>query len=145
MMNTHYHRHRFAGKRSLILTFTGLLALPLVGCGAGSGMPILQTSGIQGRATEGPISPVQIPGQPNSQTLPNAIITVQPQGGGGELARQTTDAQGNFKIALAPGAYQVVPLPPDPSSPLPRAAPQTVTVPANQFVTITVDYDTGIR
>ena len=102
-------------------------------------------SGIRGVAVEGPIMPIDQPGQTNSQPLPGAIITVQPAGGGPELARQQADAMGDFQIALDPGTYLIVPLPPQPGAPLPRGIPQEVTVPPNQVVDLTVDYDTGIR
>src|SRR5262245_17366672 len=41
--------------------------------GAGDG-----TSGIRGTVTRGPIQPVEREGQPNSEPLPNAPITVYP-------------------------------------------------------------------
>jgi hypothetical protein len=102
-------------------------------------------SGIQGVAVEGPISPVERPGVPNTRPLPYAIITVQPAGGGAEIARQQADANGQFQIPLNPGSYLIVPLPPQPGAFLPRGTPQAVTVPAGTFVNVTVQYDTGIR
>jgi Prealbumin-like fold domain len=115
-------------------------SIVLGGGGGGGG-----TSGIQGIAVEGPISPVERPGVPNTRPLAGAIITVQPAGGGQEIARQATDANGQFQIALNPGTYLIVPLPPQPGAFLPRGTPQTVTVPAGAFVNVTVQYDTGIR
>jgi hypothetical protein len=103
------------------------------------------TSGIRGVAMAGPIFPVERPGVPNTRPLANAIITVQPDGGGPEIARQLTDANGRFEIPLAPGVYRLVPLPPDPTAALPRGEPQTVTVRAGAFTEVTVNYDTGIR
>jgi len=47
--------------------------------------------------------------------LPDAIISIQPAGGGPELTRQQADAMGNFEIALAPGSYRIVPLAPQPA------------------------------
>jgi hypothetical protein len=102
-------------------------------------------SGIQGVAVEGPISPVVRPGVPDTRPLPSAIITVQPAGGGAEIARQQADANGRFQIALNPGTYLIVPLPPQPGAFFPRGTSQTVTVPAGVFVNVTVQYDTGIR
>jgi hypothetical protein len=103
------------------------------------------TSGIRGVAMAGPIFPVERPGVPNTRPLANAIITIQPDGGGAEIARQTTDANGRFEIPLAPGVYRIVPLPPDPTAALPRGEPQSVTVRAGAFTEVTVNYDTGIR
>jgi hypothetical protein len=103
------------------------------------------TSGIRGMAVEGPIAPVSRPGEPDTRVLPGAIITVQPAGGGPELARQQVDAMGNFQIELAPGTYEIVPLPPQPGSLFPRGIAQEITVGANQVVDLVVNYDTGIR
>jgi hypothetical protein len=102
-------------------------------------------SGIRGVAMAGPIFPVERPGIPNTRPLANAIITVQPDGGGAEIARQRTDANGRFEIPLAPGVYRIVPLPPDPTAILPRGEPQTVTVRDGSFTDVVVNYDTGIR
>jgi hypothetical protein len=115
-------------------------AWSIVLAGGGGG-----ASGIQGVAVEGPIAPVERPGVPNTRPLPGAIITVQPAGGGPEIARQQADASGQFQIPLAPGSYLIVPLPPPPGAFFPRGTPQTVTVPAGVFVNVTVQYDTGIR
>lgn len=119
----------------------GLLALPV---GTGGGGPGL-TSGIRGVAMAGPIFPVERPGQVNERPLPFAIITVQPAGGGPEIARQQADASGQFQIALGPGSYLIVPLPPQPGSFLPRGIPQSVVVNPGQYTQVTVHYDTGIR
>jgi hypothetical protein len=102
-------------------------------------------SGIQGVAMAGPLSPVERPGVPNSAPLPFAIITVQPAGGGPEITRQQADGNGRFQIALSPGTYLIVPLPPQPGAVFPRGQSQTVTVPPGQYVELVIQYDTGIR
>jgi hypothetical protein len=124
------------------------LALQSAQGSAGGGAvqpPPTIVSGIRGVALEGPIAPVERPGEPNSQPLPGAIITVQPAGGGPVLAQQQADATGNFQIALDPGSYLIVPLPPQPGDVFPRGTPQMVTVAPNQVADVTVNYDTGIR
>src|SRR5207302_851443 len=93
-----------------------------------AGKPPKGPSGIVGTAVVGPISPVERPGAPNNRPLPGAIITVEAAKGGGELGRATADQNGHFKIALAPGAYRIVPLPPKPGTLLPRGEPQDVRV-----------------
>jgi len=102
-------------------------------------------SGIRGVAMAGPIFPLERPGIPNTAPLPYAIITVQPAGGGPEIARQQADASGRFQITLQPGSYLIVPLPPQPGAVLPRGQSQPVTVPAGQFVDLVIHYDPGIR
>jgi hypothetical protein len=102
-------------------------------------------TGIRGVALAGPISPVERPGVPNTAPLPDALITVQPERGGPEIARGRTDRDGRFEIALPPGTYLLVPLPPQPGTRLPRGEQQTVVVPAGRFAEVVVRYDTGIR
>jgi hypothetical protein len=109
------------------------------------GGAVTTPSGIRGIAIEGPISPVVRPGIPNTRPLPYGIVTVQPAGGGSEIARQQADVNGRFQIALPPGTYLVVPLPPQPGAMFPRGQSQTVTVPQGQFVDLILQYDTGIR
>jgi hypothetical protein len=103
-------------------------------------------TGVAGTAVEGPIHPVERVGDGgNTMPLPGAIITLEPEGGGKELARTVADEQGNFEIAIAPGNYLVVPLPPDPGSVFPRGISQPVTVKPDAFTEIIAQYDTGIR
>jgi hypothetical protein len=103
-------------------------------------------SGIQGSVVAWPISPVSRPGESNTRPLAHAILTVQPAGSGEEVMRQRADAQGRFRIALAPGTYQIVALAPQPTHRGPGGGkPATVTVLAGQWVDIILYYDTGIR
>ena len=136
----------------LSLLICGWLVLALPGCGGGSGSPAANnhavidgSSGVKGMAVEGPLTPVQQPGVPSTKPLAGAIITIQPDGGGTEIARTTADGQGSFQIALAPGTYRLVPLPPQPGIPFPIGSPQTITVTTGVFLIVTVNYDTGIR
>lgn len=115
------------------------------GSGSASAPPAPLKSGIQGTAMIGPIQPVSRPGEVNARPLADAILTVQPAGGGKERGRTKTNAQGRFRLSLPAGTYLVVPLPPNPASILPFGKPQTVAVAADKYVEITVDYDSGIR
>jgi hypothetical protein len=103
------------------------------------------TSGIEGQVLLGPMCPVvQIgspcPGQPFQATIIvwNAERTT-------EIRSVTTDQEGRFHVPLVPGDYYLAPQPVEPDQPFPVPIPQNVTVPPNQFVQITVEYDTGIR
>jgi hypothetical protein len=102
-------------------------------------------SGIRGIALAGPVSPVERPGVPNARPLPGATITVRPARGGEEIAREHADQNGRFEIALEPGTYLIVPLPPQANASLPRGKTETVEVPVNRFMEVVVKYDTGIR
>jgi hypothetical protein len=103
------------------------------------------STGIRGVAMAGPIFPHEIPGVENRRPLANALLIIQAGEGGREIARQRTDANGRFQIPLPPGAYRVVPLPPDRKAALPRAAPFQVSVQQGEFAELVIDYETGIR
>lgn len=118
--------------------------LPL-GCGGGNGTNSSLLSGVQGKATKSPITPVAREGQLNEAPLPGVSIVVRGQNGV-EVARQTTDTQGDYKIGLAPGNYTVAGLPLDSGSVLPAPeSPQSVTVASDKYLTVNISYDTGIR
>ena len=133
----HFRRYGWLAIALLILSL-------LTGCGNGTGGNASVLSGVQGQATRGPITPVTQQGTPNTAPLPNVVIVVRRQDGS-EVARDTTDAAGRYKIGVTAGTYQVVGLAPNGSSlPSPPTA-QTVMVPINQYITVDVEYDTGIR
>jgi hypothetical protein len=121
--------------------FQGTFTLTIAG---GSKPPKIQ-SGIDGAALIDRGLPTIYPGEPTSMPLAGAVISIEPAGGGAEVARVTADANGLFTIALPPGQYLLVPQPPTPGSPYPRAGAQTVVVKAGQYAQVTVMYDSGIR
>lgn len=107
-------------KRSGFLTALGIIMLVLAGCGGGSSesaaVPVVGGSGVQGLVTNvvhggAPPPPGVVLPPPVPQPFPGAIITVQPQGGGPEVARAVSDAQGRYQISLSPGSFLLVPLP----------------------------------
>jgi hypothetical protein len=103
------------------------------------------TTGVEGVALLGPIAPVARPGVPNTRPLPGAIITVQSAGGGAQIARVRADSAGRFVLALPPGRYLIVGLPPKAGQALPRGIPETVVVRAGALTSVVVNYDSGIR
>ena len=89
-------------------------------------------SGIQGRATQSPVLP------PGSSPAPyQATIAIWNADRTQQVLEFTTDPHGKFRVMLPEGQYYI-----DPQGP---AEPLGVTVPANGFVAVTIDYDTGIR
>jgi len=115
------------------------LVFALIACGsAGSGDG---TSGIRGQALAGPQCPVEIEGSP-CPALPWQGTVVAMETASGDEFTVETDDQGRFRLALAPGSYEVTIS--SESSP-PFAKPQTVTVEAGTFTEIVVSVDTGIR
>jgi hypothetical protein len=123
------------GVGTFTLTFQGIISMPT---------PTQSASGISGVALAGPISPLAHPGVPNDAPLAGAIITIQPANGGPEITRVRADLFGRFKIALAPGTYRLVPLPPNPTARWPRGISETVVVKVGGFTDVVVNYDTGI-
>ena len=123
-----------------------LLACALTGCGGGGvtgSTPSALPSGIQGLAqiTTGTGTPIV--GQPPAtpQPYPGAVVSIQPAGGGTEIARATADTQGQFKLTLSPGTYLLVPVVSSTgASAAITATSQTVTVSAYQFANIVVNY-----
>jgi hypothetical protein len=97
-------------------------------------------------AVAGPTCPVvSDPPDPDCDDRPvdGAVIRVRDESGG-EVARMTTDADGNATVELAPGRYVLVPQPVE--GLMGTAAPIEVTlVEGMAGEPVTVAYDTGIR
>jgi hypothetical protein len=98
-------------------------------------------SGIQGQTLVGPTCPVARIDSPCPDRPYQATIVVLNQSGT-EVKRFDTNADGLFRVELPPGAYTLAPQSP---GRLPRAGKQTVQVTSDQFTSITITYDSGIR
>jgi hypothetical protein len=126
------------------LTMITLLLL-LAACGQAS--PVTPTptlsSGIEGNITEGPTCPGPVPmGGTQCQDRPYQA-TLQVLNSRNQVITQlNTDVDGYFKISLPPGVYIIHPLSGDP---FPHAVDQIVSVPADQYTRISIQYDTGLR
>ena len=103
--------------------------------------PAPTDSGVRGTVRIGPITPVQQQGQPSD--APYAADLVITDSNGSVVARVRSGVDGTFAMDLAPGTYSITGVggatPPTPSE------PQTFTVRAHQFATVTLTYDSGIR
>ncbi len=110
----------------------------------GGGYENLQ-GGISGLVTEGPITPVSRPGDPNVQPFAGATLNIFRHGDttGMPVATVVSGADGNFSVDLPDGTYDLVPV--NGPNGLPRAAPQTFQVNSGFRGTLLVQYDTGIR
>lgn len=105
---------------------------------------IVATGGVLGTVTAGPTCPVvQDPPDPNcaDRPVPDARIVVFDVSGAA-VAHTITSEGGMFQIGLAPGVYEVVAEPVPGLMGLP--APVQLEV-ADQFISIALVYDTGIR
>jgi hypothetical protein len=112
------------------------------------GDPLPNAQPITGRATAGPVCPVERnPPDPACATRPvaGAVLVVQNAATGSEVARVTTDQDGRFSLAVAPGAYRLVPQPV--AGLMGGARPIDFRVEAGQALPspLEVSYDTGIR
>lgn len=98
-------------------------------------------SGVRGTVRIGPTTPVQRVGEPSD--APYQADLVVSDFAGTVAARTRSAADGGFSVNLAPGAYTIQgaagSMPPTPQ------APQSFTVRAHEFTTVTIAYDTGIR
>ena len=93
--------------------------------------------------TIGPTCPVQRIDQP-CPDRPFAGEVLVRDGSGSEVADAHADGAGHFRLDLAPGTYQLVPVSPHPGMP-PFGKPQSVAVVAGAYTHVTLQYDSGIR
>jgi hypothetical protein len=119
------------------------LSIVLAACGAQAAPPAPSGTGIQGVVHSGPTCPVERINSP-CPPRPLAATIVVRDTAGHEVARTRSGADGLFKVDVAPGTYTVVGLNIG-SSMLPRPIPTTATVTSGGYVTINVEYDSGIR
>ncbi len=111
-------------------------------------MPELVTPGtLQGHVNIGPLSPVERVGAPPPTVPPQVYaarqIIVYFSDGKKVATRISPDAQGNYRVTLAPGTYVVDMA----RTGIDRAAglPATVTITSAQTTTLDISIDTGIR
>lgn len=122
-----------------ILLLAGLVLCAMLSCG-GEDQGLTLPSGIHGYAQEELIGGPYPPPPPTYRQLPNAIVTVQPAGGGPEIARAISDSHGGFQIELPPGAYLLVPsIPPDQGYMI-NAPEQTVVVVPQSYTNVVLTY-----
>ena len=102
------------------------------------------TSGIQGQVLVGPTCPVEREDLPCPDRPLSATVEVWNADHSRRITTFTTDAQGYFRVPLPPGEYYVEPQAPNAGGP-PLPVPQTMTVRQNVYITLTIQYDSGIR
>jgi hypothetical protein len=120
-----------------------IVMLAMAACGTPAVTPPAPGTGIQGVVQAGPTCPVERINSP-CPPRPLAATVVVRDAAGHEVARTQSGADGHFKVDVPPGTYTVVGLNIG-SSMLPRPIPTTVTVTSGSYVTVNVEYDSGIR
>lgn len=101
----------------------------------------LAVSGIHLTAMIGPTCPgPERPGQVCSQPYEGLFVVTDNTGA--EVARATTDRDGQATIDLPPGDYTITP---QVESRWPSGAPTTVTVVSGQYVEVSIELESGIR
>ncbi len=116
----------------------------IAACGASrTGItPPPATSGINLSTMAGPTCPVQRQGQVCEKAISARVLVRTPQGVA--VTTVQTGADGTAHVPLPPGTYQVAGQGSGSGLPRPPAA-QNVMVPSGAFVSVRLDYDTGIR
>ena len=111
-----------------------------------AGAPLPTDTGVRGTVVAGPTCPVVTdPPDPScaDRSVEGAQLVVTTLDGT-EVDRATSDADGAFAIALAPGAYRLVPQPVE--GLMGTAEPMEFSVEWGMLIPeLTVSYDTGIR
>jgi hypothetical protein len=131
-----------------LMALLGLLAVAGA-CTLRTGPTSSPTAGafeVTGQVTAGPTCPV-VTDPPRSgceeRPVEGAVVLIQ-DSSGKRVARATSDADGSFRVTLAPGRYRVVPQPVD--GLMGTAEEQAVTLRAGSTPpALAISYDTGIR
>jgi len=128
--------------RTYLPSATGLGSSP-----TGAGAPPGPVGYLEGRATFGPLRPVEIAGVPPPTPTPETCtargLIISDAASGAEVAKVGLDADCTFRVALPPGAYRVLLKPSgmDRSQDLPR----DVQLVDGQTVRLDISIDKGIR
>ncbi len=106
--------------------------------------PAASQSGIMGQVTIGPSCPVMRIESPCPDKPFQTTLEVTDPLGEHVVAKIQTDAEGKYRLALAPGDYRMVPATSSPAVP-PQAQPMPFHLDAGQWLVLDVVYDSGIR
>ena len=103
--------------------------------------PIALTTGLTGTVHRGPVTPVCQVNEPCDAPF---AATFEVRQEGRRVATFASDAEGRFTVALAPGAYLIVPAA---NAPLmnPSAQAKAVEVGREGLTSVQLSFDTGIR
>jgi Carboxypeptidase regulatory-like domain len=123
------------------IALAGLIAVGLAAGACGAGGEAAATSGIRGQALVGPMCPVETQNSPCPDVPYHGTVVATDTDSGKRYTTESNE-KGAFRLSVPPGTYEVSIVS---ESPPPFAKPQTVTVPADAFVQVTLSLDSGIR
>lgn len=150
MSPTPLHRCRWCARcrrgRSLgfFLAMAMGVALVSAACGAPGSASGGGTGTLVGRVLLWPTAPVCRPEAPCSAPLPYRQVQIK-RTDGAVAATVTTDQQGRFTVALAPGTYEVYVVLGQGLPGVRQASSGAVTIVTGQTASVTVTVDSGIR
>lgn len=123
----------------------GMLCLPGGGQANAKAGPQSPGKGtLAGRVSLGPISPVEGPGStPARRPAPGVKLLIY-GATGEEITSVTTDAEGQFRVDLLPGAYRLE-LAPRPGKEFTKDLPATVTITPGRETRLDIHLDTRLR
>lgn len=119
----------------------GMLLAATTGCGESDLLGPGAAQGIVGKVLIGPQCPVQSLDDPCPDLPYEADIEVRRRGDG-LVTRVRSAPDGTFRVGLRPGLYT---LQPESGDPFPIAQARDVEVRADEYVEVTISFDTGIR
>jgi hypothetical protein len=126
-------------KRTILLA---LVALAASTCAKTAGLPASAQSGVSGRVLLGPSCPVERADTPCPDRPIQARVEARDRSGKLVTAIESSD-RGAFRLALAPGTYELRAM--GDAGLVPLAKPVTVTVRAGRITSVQLIIDTGIR
>ncbi len=131
--------------RYRVLLFAMVIVAFLSACSPAASTPVpIVNSGIEGLVLVGPACPGAVSAQ-NCPDKPLAATLVVQDTTGTEVASVQSGADGRFAVSLPAGSYTLIAQAPA-GQMLPRPpAPIPVTLTADQYLSVTVTYDSGIR
>ena len=98
---------------------------------------------LSGLVSKGPLSPLEVPDEPESSAVPGARIRIMTQDGK-PVSSVQADQSGHFSVSLAPGTYRVT-LASMQGAMFTNDLPATVTIAAGEHKRLDIHLDTGIR
>lgn len=128
----------------MAVTGAGLCLLCLSACAGSSGATQDPDSGVSGVTVVDQGCTVVHPSTPCPSHPVRATVVAVRTGSSGSAGQVESDADGHFRMTLAPGTY-VLRAKNLTGAPVPRAMPTQVEVPDGSYVDVTIHFDSGIR